>query len=675
MLAVDAAPGDTRLVAYLVADGTGVGASDQLREAVLHHLEERLPAYMLPASMMVIDRLPLTRNGKTDRKALPPPVWETQTVTDASAPQTPTERRIAEIWQTVLGVSSVGGEDNFFNLGGHSLLAARVVTQTRKALQVELSVRALFEHPTLSDFAAMVDAARPAAGASVSPAAGASVSPPADALAGASVPPPAGAPVLVPPTPAARLATAPGQTGYPLSFPQQQLLFFDALEPGSVTYNAALAIRVEGELDVPRLRSALERVFERHEALRTVLIWDDATPRQVVLETWDVDLSVVDLSHLVAAERDTELARLLPEHSRRPFDLASELMLRTTLFRLAADEHVLLFQPHHVAFDAWAVEILYSDLGELYAAAGEGREAVLPELPVQYRDFAERQRERLRGELLDHELDFWRAQLAGAPTILRLPTDRRRPAMQTFEGSTLNVALDRRLADDVRELCSANEVTPYILLLATFATLLYRRSGQDDILFGGPMANRDHPGFENLIGFFANTIVVRVRLAGNPEFSDLLGGVRESVLESYEHQEVPLELVVDAVRPQRDPGVNPLFQVNFRVRVGDPPVLALDGARTSLVPVDLGLARFDLALELHVLDDGIAAEFNYNTALFDDSTIARLAVDFESLLRQVVADPGRRLLGYELTEEAGIGSAAQDGAPRAAGIRGFRRER
>ena len=255
-------------------------------------------------------------------------------------------------------------------------------------------------------------------------------------------------------------------------------------------------------------------------------------------------------------------------------------MLRTTLFRLAADEHVLLFQPHHIAFDAWAVEILYRDLGELYAAAGEGRAPQLPELPVQYRDFA-------AGSASGCRANFSSASsTSGAPSwrarrpILRLPTDRRRPAMQTFDGATLNVALDRRLADRVRELCTISGVTPYMLLLAAFATLLYRRSGQDDILFGGPMANREHPGFENLIGFFANTDR-RARPAGrqprrSPSCSRACASRCSS---SYEHQEVPLELVVDAVRPQRDPGVNPLFQVNFRVRVGDPPVLAAATAR------------------------------------------------------------------------------------------------
>jgi hypothetical protein len=347
-------------------------------------------------------------------------------------------------------------------------------------------------------------------------------------------------------------------------------------------------------------------------------------------------------------------------------------MLRATLFRLAPAEHVLLFQPHHVAFDAWAVEILYRDLGELYDAARGGREPELPELPQQYVDFARWQRQRLQGERLERELDFWRAQLAGAPTVLRLPTDKRRPAMQTFDGASHTIRLGADLAARVREVCQSEQVTPYVLLMAAFATLLYRRSGQDDILVGGPMANRDHPGLEHLIGFFANTIVVRARLAGNPRFAELLTGLRESVLRSYEHQEVPLELVVDAMRPERQPGISPLFQVNFRVRIGAPPVLQLTGTETSLVPVDLGLARFDLALELHLLDDGIVAEFNYNTELFAPGTIERLAADFERLLGQALADPQTRLLNLELTEAAVAGAGGDGVRPEAGGIRRFR---
>jgi non-ribosomal peptide synthetase component F len=297
---------------------------------------------------------------------------------------------------------------------------------------------------------------------------------------------------------------------------------------------------------------------------------------------------------------------------------------------------------------------------------------VLPELPLQYGDFALWQRERLQGELLASKLDFWRAQLAGAPTVLQLPTDHRRPESQTFEGASRMIVLDQELADAVRDAGRAMGVTPYMVLLAAFGTLLYRRSGQDDILVGGPMANRDRAEFEDVIGFFANTIVVRVRLGGNPTFAALLERVRESVLQSYEHQEVPLDLVVDAVRPPRDPGLNPLFQVNFRVRVGAPAMLELDGTRTSALPVDLGLARFDLALELHVLDDRILGELNYNTALFEPDSIARLAADFEALLRQAVHSPQSRLLSFELAGGPGADSDGQAARPAKAGIRGFR---
>ncbi len=651
VIATEVAPGDVRLAAYVVPGSRNESPSAEAETApasvdLTDHLRRALPAYMVPGCIMLIDRLPLTRNGKTDRRALPAPVWETSVDEGFRAPESPTEEVVAEVWRSVLGIEKIGRGDNFFSLGGHSLLAARVATQVRDRRGIAISVRALFEHPTLEDFAAHADSVA--------------------ASAVDDLPTPAAAP------PAGDFAE---HERPPLSFQQQALLFFDALEPGNVTYNAALATRVVGDLDLDVLRTALEGLFERHEALRTVLIWDDTTGQQVVLDRFAVAVPVIDLSDLGPEARAIELQRLLREHGRRPFDLSAELMLRTTVFRIGPAESVLLFQPHHVAVDAWAVEIFYRDLAELYAAALEGRPPVLPKLPRQYSDFSRWQRERLRGEFLDRELDFWRAQLAGAPTVLALPTDKRRPPVQTFDGATHTVRLDAQLAADVRALCHAQRVTPYMLLLAVFATLLYRRSGQDDILFGGPMANRDQPGLEDLIGFFANTIVVRAKLGGNPTLTELLRSVRESVLKSYEHQETPLELVVDAVRPQRYPGVNPLFQVNFRVRVGEAPGLSLPGCTTAPVPVDLGLARFDLALELHLLDGALEAEWGWNTDLFERASILRLAAEFESVLRQAVAEPGTRLLGFRLAAEPAVTSAASDvdvAADSAGAIRGFR---
>ena len=645
-VAIEVAPGDKRLAAYVVPDGGGeAAAAGGLKEGLLTHLQQRLPSYMVPATVSLLERIPLTRNGKIDRRALPAPSWETDE-SDAGfvEPETPTETTIAEVWQDVLAIEGVGAEDNFFNLGGHSLLAARVVTQVRKRCEAEISVRALFEQPTLREFAAIVDAGRQTGGVAHDPLESAALN-------------------------SADAKQAEWQTPvtHPLSFPQQQLLFFDQLTPGSVTYNAALAWRVAGPLDVDALHTALIEVFRRQEALRTVLVWgDQATPSQVPLDEWSVELPVIDVSGLTGEEQEAELTRLLTEHARRPFDLAGDLMLRTTLFRLGPREHVILFAPHHVAFDAWAVDVLYREVGELYAANVERRDARLPELPLQYRDFAAWQRDRLQGELLHDELDFWRTHLAGAPTVTRLPADRPRTSAQTFEGATHHFVLDAELAESVRELCAATQVTPYMMLLAAFGSLLYRASGQDDILFGGPMANRERPGLEHLIGFFANTIVVRVRLGGNPSFNQLLTRVRDSVLASYEHQEVPLELVVEAARPDRDPGVNPLFQVNFRVMVGDGPRLELADMDTEPVAVDLGLARFELALELHVLEDRIEAELNYNVALFDRETIQRLADDFESVLRTLTADPDTPLLSVQLASEQ---TTEGDAAPPVGGLR------
>lgn len=611
-------------------------SAERLRSDVQGRLEERLPSFMVPSSITLLDELPLTANGKLDRRALPAPAWGEQRGAAFVAPRSTTEEFIAEVWQEVLGLDRVGADDNFFHLGGHSLLAARVATRVREHFAVELSVRALFEHPTLAAFAERVEAAGTGVDDEVS-----------DGEPGAAQ-----------------------QRAYPLSFPQQQLLFIDELTPGAATYNAALAVRVAGALDRHALRAALTGVIERHEALRTILQWGAEGAEQVVLDDWSFDLPLVDLAPFPTEKREAELERRLREEARRPFDLGRDLMLRTTLFALGADVHVILFQPHHVALDGWSVGVLFRELAELYDAHHSASAPHLPELPLQYRDFARWQRERLQGERLEQEIAYWRTELAGAPTVLPLPTDRPRPPRQTFEGASHQIVLPQEVAEDVLRLCRAEQATPYMALLAVFGTLLYRVTGQDDILVGGPFANRGRGEFEQLIGFFANTLVLRVRLSGNPPFTDLLGRVREAAFGAYDHQEVPFEHVVEAVRPQRDLGVNPLFQVNFRVRVEPPPTLELSGVTTDTLPVDVGFARFDLALELHVLESGIAAEFVYNTDLFDRSSIERLAGDFEGLLRQVLARPEVRLLSLELPSERAVGPG---GTPaRGTSIRRFR---
>jgi amino acid adenylation domain-containing protein len=617
--------GDTRLAAYVVPAEPSAN-TEQLRADLREGLGEKLPAFMVPASLTILEELPLTSNGKLDRKALPAPVWEEQPDVAFVAPRTPTEIAIAEIWCDILDVDRVGVQDNFFHLGGHSLLAARVVTQVRKRFAIEISVRAAFQHPTLAGFAELVAAA---AGEET-----------AEAEAGVAEP----------------------ERAYPPSFSQQQLLFIDELAEEVATYNGAFAIRIDGELDRSALAASLADVVDRHESLRTVFRWEADGPAQVVFDGRRPDLAVVD----VAVPAD--LQRLLREEARRPFDLANDLMVRTTLFALGPTEHVLLVVTHHIASDGWSVGIFCRDLGELYNSRREGTAPSLPELGVQFRDFVLWQRSRLSGEHLQSEQAYWRARLAGAPTVLRLPTDRPRSAQPAYEAQSLPVELPREVADGVAELCRSAEVTPYVLLLSVFGLLLYRLSGQDDILVGGPYANRTRDEYDDVIGFFANTMVMRIKLAGNPTFSELTQRVGETVLEALDHQEFPFEQVVDAVRPQRQPGVNPLVQVNFRVRVDPPVAPELEGAVTTNVPIDVGFAAFELALDLQVLPEGISGELIYDTDLFDRGTAERLAGDYVALVRQVVEQPQARLLALSLLSEQ-AGADETSGAPS---IRRFR---
>jgi amino acid adenylation domain-containing protein len=626
----EGAPGDTRLAAYVVPQAGAGPSIEELRV----HLEARLPGFMVPSALMRVDELPLTPNGKLDRSALPPPAVEERESTATVTPATATERRVAEIWQEVLGVDAVGSGDNFFHLGGHSLLAARVVTKVRDGFAIELSVRALFDRPTLAAFAAHVDAA-------------------------------AGRSDDAEPDRVGSTAEAVDSDVHPASFQQQQLMILDQRAPGSPLYNEGLAFRVLGPLDRGALAQAVTTVVGRHEALRTVLALDGGTASQRVLEPVELGVALVPLDELPVSEREPALERLLDEHVRRAFDLRRDVLLRPTLFRLGDEDHVLLFQTHHIVFDAWATEIFYREIAEAYAASLQDREPQLRELPLQYGDFARWQRAWLAGARHEEELTFWRTHLAGAPTFLQLPADGpRRPAAER-EAARYTFGLPQHLAEDAAALCDAEGVTPYMLLLAVFATLLYRLTGQDDILVGGPSANRARSEFEGVIGFFANTVATRVRLDGNPTFAALLARVRQSTLATLEHQEVPFEQVVDAVRPARRAGVNPLFQVNFRVRIGDVPTLELHGLTTSRIPVDLGLARFDLAFEAHVRDTGILVELIYATDLFERPRIERLAASFESLLRQAVADPTRALLALELDHEPSIPASA-------IGIRRFR---
>jgi condensation domain-containing protein len=430
-----------------------------------------------------------------------------------------------------------------------------------------------------------------------------------------------------------------GSGPWPLSSSQSRLWFLEQLAPGLPTYNAALAMRVRGPLDRERLRRAIEVVIDRHEALRTVFPADDGLPRQLPLERWSFELPELDLRSLPPAERETEMLRLLREEARRPFDLGSDLMLRALICRIADDDRALMFVEHHIAFDGWSDAALFAELEELYQALACDREPQLPDLPIQYRDFAVWQNESLHGELLESHREFWRRELDGAPPHIELPTDLARPPIQQFAGSHHHFTLPGELGESVRELSRRERVTPYMTLLAAFKVLLHRWCGDEDLLVGTPIANRGRVELEPLIGFFSNTLALRTRLDGAPTFREAIARVKRSTLAAFDHQDFPFEKVVEAVRPPRDPSRNPIFQVNFRVQSAAPPQLSLPGLEIEPFDLDLGFARFDLALELQLRPDRFCGYLEYNLALFEPATAAWLVDAFELLLSDAVMRP------------------------------------
>jgi hypothetical protein len=422
--------------------------------------------------------------------------------------------------------------------------------------------------------------------------------------------------------------------------------FLQQWEPASHAFNGARAFRLRGALDVDVLRRALEAVLERHQSLRTVFSGDRDTA-QVVLERWSFELLVI------AVEGLDDLELRLRELSREPFDLSCDLMLRATLLELGRDDHVLLVVMHHIAADAHSEGVLFSEIAECYAAVCAGREPRLPELPIQYADFAVWQRERVKGAELERLSSYWAAALEGAPELLRLPSDRPRPAVQRHEGSHRRFTFERELGDALATLGREEGVTFFMTMLAAFAVLLYRLSGEEDVVIGSPIAGRNLVEVQGLIGFFSNTMALRVRLGGNPSFREVLTRARATALGAYDHQDLPFEKVVETHAPRRNPSYNPLFQVNFRAQATERPALELRGIAVEPLPVDIGFSRFDLALELELSPAALAGYFEYNEDLFDDSTIAGFEQDLRALLEQVVRDPDEPVLAVALEHGRG----------------------
>jgi amino acid adenylation domain-containing protein/non-ribosomal peptide synthase protein (TIGR01720 family) len=600
VVARDNERGDKMLVAYLVTEANSADVEQELRVLA----KEKLPEYMVPSAYVTLGSLPLTPNGKVDRRSLPSPgAGRPNLEARFVAPRTADEEKLAKIWCDVLHVQKVGVEDNFFELGGHSLLATQVVSRIRAAFEIDLPLRSVFEAPTVGGLAKLVRSQD------------------------------AGSRVQIP----RRIGRADAGD-LPLSFAQERLWFLDQLLPGSSAYNIPYAGRFGGALKAASLDQLLREVVRRHEALRTSFPAVDGRPRQAIGQV-EFRLRLVDLSGIPIDARSALCRRLAAEEAERPFDLAHGSLVRASLLRLEDQDHAILLTMHHVVSDGWSLGVFGGELSALYEVFGLGLPSGLPELPIQYADYAVWQRQWLDGSAVEAQLAYWKRQLDGAPPSLDLPTDRSRPAVQTFRGANQSIQLSQELTGGLRALSQREDATLFMTLMAAFQTLLHRYTGERDILVGTPIAGRNHAEVEGLIGFFVNTLVMRADLGGDPSFRSLLRQVRETALGAYANQDLPFETLVDKLRVERDLSRTPLFQVMFVLDSAAPPTLDLSGLTSQPLATTNQTAKFDLMLNVSERSGGLGASLEYNTDLFDGRTIARMLEHFTTLLQGIVADP------------------------------------
>ncbi|HEU4884627.1 MAG TPA: amino acid adenylation domain-containing protein, partial [Longimicrobium sp.] len=601
---------DRRLVAWTVA-------ADNVTAAELRaHLLEHLPEYMVPSAFVPMERLPLTRNGKTDRRALPEPESADVAGAEYVPPRTQTEQVVAALWSELLGVERVGATDRFFDLGGQSLLATRAVSRVREALGVEVPVRAVFEHPALDAFAGEVDRLL-------------------RADAGVEAPP---------------IRPADRSGDVPLTFAQERLWFVDRLEPGSPVYHMPFHYLLRGPLDEDALRRAFTEIVRRHETLRTALPFTGEQPVQRILPAGPVDLPVHDFTGIAdEAERDAATEAVMRDVADRAFDLERGPLFRAAVARWADDEHVLIVNLHHVISDGWSVGVLWNELSALYAAYSRGEASPLPEPVLQYGDFAIWQRGWLTGDVLEAQLGYWRRKLAGAPPLLELPTDRPRPAVQTYAGAAESVMIGGEDAAAVLALGRREGSTLFMVLLAAMDVVFGRLAGQDDVVIGTPIAGRTRAETEGMIGLFLNSLALRTDLSGEPTFRELLRRVRETTLEAYAHQDLPFERILEELAPERSLSHSPLFQVMLNLSNFEEGDVSLPGLQVQAIGGAGDVAsKFDMTLYAGEGPDGIVMHLVYNTALFDAPRVRSMLEQMTGVLRQAADDANRPIHAYSL---------------------------
>lgn len=614
---LDDESGNKYLCAYVVFIG-------EVRiSALRNYLASRLPYYLVPSMFAPIASLPRTITGKVDRRALPSIERARAEAGGISvAPRTPIEEALAAIWSEALNLQTIGVEENFFEIGGHSLMATQVISRLETKFEVETPLRALFEFPTISGLAKEVESRL---------------------LEGRKLKAP-------PITRVGRIGKAP------LSYAQQRLWFIDQLEPGNTAYNISGGVVLEGNLNLQALEQAINEVVKRHDVLRTRFEVENGEPVQII-DQWELQrLERTQLTSVPREQREIEVQRLMREVARTGFDLSRGPLLRIIVIQLDEQEHVLLYAMHHIVSDVWSMSVLSREIRTLYRAISEGKSSPLPELKIQYADYACWQRSYLNGETLEKHLQYWRSQLSGNLPVLNLPADYPRPSVSSYRGATILNLLPAELSQSLRRLSRQEGVTPFMLLLAAFKTLLYRYSAQEDIIVGVSWLNRDRAETELLIGFFVNMLPMRTDLSGNPRFRELLMRVKGVALDAYAHQEAPFEKLVEEIQPERKVGRTPLYNVVFGLhnsRKDDEIVESQpNGINIGSLGVERGSAKVDLMLWITEEQEAMWASWVYSADLFEEATIIRMQGHFETLLSSIVDRPDAPIDELEIRTES-----------------------
>ncbi len=617
VVAAEEASGEKRLIAYVVAPGRAGGEAGPGVAELRNYLKQRLPDYMVPSFLVLLEALPLTPNGKLDRKALPAPRRDgADSPQTYVPPRTLIEEALAAIWVPVLGVERVGRFDNFFWLGGHSLAAIQIISRVREGFHVELSVRNVFESPTLAEFSERIEGTMRSSTSLAAP----------------------------------LLQRFPDNGELPLSYAQQRLWFLDQLMPGSNAYNLPAEMYIDARLNPSALEQSLREVVRRHAALRTTFIVVGGQPVQRINSSGSLQIPLIDLSGLGKEERDEESERLRQEAALRPFDLESGPLLRAALIRLDKEEYLFLMNMHHIVSDGWSMDVLLREMETLYESFSHGLPSPLAELEIQYADYAQWQRSWLDGEVLREEVDFWKRQLDGAPTLLELEPDHPRQALRTMRGAHCPLAFSEEVSRSLREFSRQEGASLFMTLMAGFHALLWRYTGQNDILVGTPIAGRSRVELEPMIGFFVNMIPIRTGFNDAPTFRELVKQVRESSLAAYTHQELPFDKLVEELQPMRAPGRNPIFQAILAFRNQAP---LMEMAKVSLpagVPVSAD-TKFDLEVHLADTPGGVMGSFVYSPELFEPTFIARMVDHFQRLFEKVMAEPDMELSELSLLDQ------------------------